>query len=67
MTISVCRWVNDGRGCSHYTPDECDVYPRGGMKFRSRQGYCPIPDDGPNAVRKVVKTKIRVGQQKQAK
>jgi hypothetical protein len=67
--IMLCRLLNEGRGCSHFTPaDGCDVYPRGGMRFRTRQGYCPIPDDGPSKPKKVAKKgKNRVGQQKQKK
>jgi hypothetical protein len=65
----ICRLVNDGKGCEKFDPQYgCSVYSRGGVAFRSRQGYCPIPDDGPTCPKKVVnKGKNRVGQQKQKK
>jgi hypothetical protein len=47
---------------------ECCVYSPAGQKFRDRQGYCPVPDDGPN--KRVIKApagKKRSGQQKQKK
>jgi len=46
----------------------CSVYPPAGQKFRDRQGYCPIPDAGPNKEVHVVQgAKIRAGQQKHKK
>ena len=64
----ICRLVNEGRGCGSFHPiDGCFVYTRSGMKFRTRQGYCPIPDDGPNKGVKAVGDKKRAGQQKQKK
>ncbi|MGD9161530.1 MAG: hypothetical protein PVG39_24165 [Desulfobacteraceae bacterium] len=46
----------------------CSVYSIDGQRFRNRQGYCPIPDAGPNKkVSKIVGTKKRAGQQKQKK
>jgi len=64
----ICRLLNEGRGCKMFQPiDGCSVYPLGGMKFRTRQGYCPVVDDGPNKKVKVVSNKARAGQQKQKK
>lgn len=63
----ICRTLNNGRGCSHFHPQfGCDVYNRGGMRFRDRQGYCPIPD-GPNKKKTTSVQKVRTGQQKQKK
>lgn len=64
----ICRMIRDGRGCEKFHPiDGCSVYNRGGMKFRTRQGYCPIVDDGPNKKVTVTNAKVRAGQQKQKK
>lgn len=65
----ICRLVNKGQGCRWFHPTEgCSAYNRGGVRFRARQGYCPLADDGPN--KKVVvtnKNRVRAGQQKQKK
>jgi hypothetical protein len=38
------------------------------MKFRDRQGYCPVVDDGPNKKVTInIRSKMRAGQQKQKK
>jgi len=65
----ICRMINDGRGCVKFHPTEgCSVYSRGGMRARTRMGYCPIPDAGPNKEVHVVQgAKIRAGQQKHKK
>lgn len=64
----ICRLLNNGRGCEKFDPQfGCSVYNRGGMKFRDRQGYCPIVDDGPNKKVTATKVKVRAGQQKQKK
>lgn len=61
----ICRLLRNGRGCVKFDPQYgCSVYPRGGMQFRDRQGYCPIPDDGPNKPKMATRVKRRVGQQK---
>jgi len=71
MIQGICRLVNDGKGCFKLDPTHgCTVYNHGGARFRDRQGYCPIPDDGPNKPKtnsvKSVKV-VRAGQQKQKK
>lgn len=43
-------------------------FPQLGQEFRTRQGYCPIPDAGPNkTVKPQAEAKKRVGQQKSSK
>jgi hypothetical protein len=55
-----CSKMKDFGFCSIFNPD--------GQRFRDRQGYCPVPDDGPNrATPKVDTKKKRFGQQKQSK
>ena len=64
----ICRLLREGRGCVRFHPiNGCDVYTRGGMRCRTRLGYCPVVDDGPNKKVRAINNKARAGQQKQKK
>jgi len=68
MKDLICGTINNGEGCDRLAVCGCEVYSRSGMKFRTRQGYCPVVDDGPNkTVNSTPVAKKRSGQQKQKK
>ena len=55
-------------GCEKLVDGICSVYNPEGMTYRNLMGYCPVVDkyaDWREDKPKEVKTKVRVGQQKQ--